>query len=49
MWGEPSELKSENNSKVSGSDGLHVRNKVTPNDEKNGIFEGSYVGTLCTV
>ena len=29
MWGDPSELKSENNSKVSLSDGLHVRNKVT--------------------
>ena len=28
MRGDPSELKSENNSKGSGLDGLHVRNKV---------------------
>ena len=29
MWGDASE-----NNKVSGSDSLHVRNQVTPNDEK---------------
>ena len=34
MWGESSELKSENNSEGSGSDGPHVRNKVNLNDEK---------------
>ena len=34
MWGDPPELKSENNSKGSRSDCLHVRNKVTLNNEK---------------
>ena len=34
MWGDPSELKSENNSKGSVSDGLHIRNKMTLNDER---------------
>ena len=33
MWGESSEFKLENN-KVPGSDGLHIRNQVTLNDEK---------------
>ena len=32
MWGDSSELKIENN-KVLGSDGLHVRNKLTLDDE----------------
>ena len=47
MWGDPSELKSEN-SKIYGSGGLHVINKVTPND-KNVVFEESYVDKICTV
>ena len=32
LWGDSSELKLENN-KGSGSDGLHVRNQVTLDDE----------------
>ena len=49
MWGDSSEFKSENNIKGSVSDGLHVRNKAILNDEKNVVFEDSYVDTLCTV
>ena len=34
MWGDPSDLKSENNIKGSILDGLHVRNKVTLQDKR---------------
>ena len=42
MWGDSSELNLENN-KGSGSDNVQVRNQVTLNDEKNRLFEESYV------
>ena len=34
MWGDPSDFNSENNSIGSGSDDIHVRNKVTLKNEK---------------
>ena len=35
--------------KGSGLDGLHVRNQVTINDEKIGVFEESYMDTVSVV
>ena len=48
LWGDSSELKLEKN-KGSGFYGLHVRNKLTLNDENKCVFEESHVDTVSVV